>query len=40
MGVIQAVRPADGKPIATLVNYAINPAVLGSSVGICKSLNS
>jgi hypothetical protein len=36
MGVIQAVRPADGKPIATLVNYAIHPEVLGSDVGICS----
>jgi len=36
MGVIQAVRPADGKPIATLVNYAIHPEVLGSGVGICS----
>ena len=36
MGVIQAVRPADGKPIGTLVNYAIHPEVLGSGVGICS----
>src|SRR6266478_6274283 len=33
--VIQAVN-ADGKPIATLVNYAIHPEVLGSGVGICS----
>jgi hypothetical protein len=31
--VIQAVA-ADGKPLATLVNYAIHPEVLGSRVGI------
>ena len=35
MSVIQAVSP-DGKPIATLVNYAIHPEVLGNSVGICS----
>ena len=33
MSVIQAVGP-QGKPIATLVNYAIHPEVLGNSVGI------
>ncbi len=33
MGVIQAVSP-DGKTIATLVNYAIHPEVLGNGVGI------
>jgi hypothetical protein len=33
MSVIQAVRPA-GKTIATLVNYAIHPEVLGDSAGI------
>ena len=33
MGVIQAVRP-DGSPIATLVNYALHPEVLGSDAGI------
>jgi hypothetical protein len=33
MSVIQAVDPA-GKAIATLVNYAIHPEVLGSGVGI------
>src|SRR5262245_27827377 len=33
MSVIQAVNP-DGKVLATLVNYAIHPEVLGSSVGI------
>ncbi len=32
-GVIQ-VRAVDGKPIATLVNYAIHPEVLGSGQGI------
>lgn len=36
MGVIQAVRPATGKPIATLVNYAIHPEVLGNKAGICS----
>lgn len=36
MGVIQAVRPSDGKAIATLVNYAIHPEVLGSDAGICS----
>jgi hypothetical protein len=33
MSVIQAVNP-EGKTIATLVNYAIHPEVLGNSVGI------
>ncbi len=33
MSVVQA-RAADGKPIATLVNYAIHPEVLGSEQGI------
>ena len=33
--VIQALN-ASGKPIATLVNYAIHPEVLGSGVGICS----
>ena len=33
MSVIQAVKP-DGKAIATLVNYAIHPEVLGNEVGI------
>lgn len=33
MCVIQAVTP-EGKPIVTLVNYAIHPEVLGNSVGI------
>jgi hypothetical protein len=33
MGVIQAVTP-QGKTIATLVNYAIHPEVLGNSIGI------
>ncbi|MFO0957221.1 MAG: hypothetical protein U0800_07100 [Isosphaeraceae bacterium] len=33
MGVIQAVA-ASGKPIATLVNYAIHPEVLGNGVGL------
>jgi hypothetical protein len=27
---------ADGKPLATLVNYAVHPEVLGSGVGICS----
>jgi hypothetical protein len=34
MSVIQAMRPEGGKPIATLVNYAIHPEVLGSDIGI------
>jgi hypothetical protein len=33
--VIQAVSDA-GQPIATLLNYAIHPEVLGSSAGICS----
>ena len=33
--VIQVVTP-EGKPIATLVNYAIHPEVLGSKVGLCS----
>lgn len=33
MSVIQAVTP-DGRPICTLVNYAIHPEVLGSEVGL------
>lgn len=33
MGVIQAITP-EGKTIATLVNYAIHPEVLGNSQGI------
>jgi hypothetical protein len=33
--VIQAIG-ADGKPFATLVNYAIHPEVLGSSQGVCS----
>ncbi len=34
MSVIQAVSPKDGKTIATLVNYAIHPEVLGNSIGV------
>ncbi len=33
MSVIQAISP-EGKTIATLVNYAIHPEVLGNSIGI------
>jgi len=33
MGVIQAISP-QGKTIATLVNYAVHPEVLGNDVGI------
>jgi hypothetical protein len=33
--VLQALGP-DGKPFATLVNYAIHPEVLGSDRGICS----
>jgi hypothetical protein len=33
--VIQAIG-SDGKPLATLVNYAIHPEVLGSRQGICS----
>ena len=35
MSVIQA-QGADGKILATLVNYAIHPEVLGNRVGICS----
>lgn len=35
MSVIQAVSP-EGKTIATLVNYAIHPEVLGNSIGVCS----
>lgn len=34
-GVLQAVG-ADGRPFATLVNYAIHPEVIGSDRGICS----
>jgi hypothetical protein len=34
MSVIQAISTTDGKPLATLVNYAIHPEVLGNEVGI------
>lgn len=34
-GVLQAVG-TDGRPIATLVNYAIHPEVIGSGRGICS----
>jgi hypothetical protein len=33
--VLQAVLP-DGKPLATLINYAIHPEVIGNSQGICS----
>lgn len=33
--VIQAIA-ADGKPFATLVNYAVHPEVIGSAQGICS----
>ncbi len=33
--VVQAIL-ADGKPLATLVNYAIHPEVIGNSQGICS----
>lgn len=33
--VIQALD-ADGKPLATLVNYAVHPEVLGASAGVCS----
>jgi hypothetical protein len=33
MNVIQAVSP-QGKPIATLVNYAVHPEVLGNDIGV------
>ncbi len=35
LSVIQALRP-NGSVIATLVNYAIHPEVLGAEVGICS----
>ena len=35
MSVIQA-KTLDGKTIATLVNYAIHPEVLGNDIGICS----
>ena len=35
MNVIQAMTP-EGKTIATLVNYAIHPEVLGNEIGICS----
>ena len=35
MSVIQA-KSLDGKTIATLVNYAIHPEVLGNDIGICS----
>ncbi len=35
MNVIQAVTP-EGKTIATLVNYAIHPEVMGNAQGICS----
>ena len=35
VNVLQAVG-ADGKPLATLVNYAVHPEVLGSDAGICS----
>ena len=34
-GIIQALS-ASGKPIATLVNYAVHPEVIGSGRGICS----
>ena len=34
MSVIQAVDPDGGKAIATLVNYAIHPEVLGNDIGV------
>jgi hypothetical protein len=33
--VIQAISP-DGKPLVTLVNYAIHPEVIGASQGVCS----
>jgi hypothetical protein len=37
MSVIQLLAAGpQGKPVATLVNYAIHPEVLGSSVGVCS----
>ncbi len=35
MNVIQA-RTPQGKPIATLVNYAVHPEVLGNDIGVCS----
>ena len=35
VNVLQAVG-ADGQPIATLVNYAVHPEVLGADAGICS----
>ena len=35
MSVIQA-KSSEGKTIATLVNYAIHPEVLGNDIGICS----
>jgi hypothetical protein len=35
VNVLQFVRP-DGRPLATLVNYAVHPEVLGSERGICS----
>ncbi len=35
MSVIQAIGK-NGKPVATMVNYAIHPEVLGNNVGICS----
>jgi len=35
VNVIQAIG-ADGKPLATLVNYAVHPEVIGSEAGICS----
>jgi len=34
--VIQAIDASSGKPIATLVNYAIHPEVLGPKSGLCS----
>lgn len=34
--VIQAVKAADDTPVATLVNYAVHPEVLGANEGICS----
>jgi hypothetical protein len=35
MNVIQALNP-EGKTIATLVNYAVHPEVLGNDIGVCS----
>jgi hypothetical protein len=35
VNVIQAIG-SDGKPMATLVNYAVHPEVIGSGAGICS----